>query len=48
MPLAQDEQAALAKVAKTDSWIARNPGKTLAIGAVLVVVIVLQLLSVIP
>jgi hypothetical protein len=44
----QTEQEALAKITKTDSWIARNPGYTLAIGAVLVVVIVLQLLHVIP
>ena len=48
MPLSTDEQAAAAKLAKTDNWIARNPGKTLAIGVALVVVIGLQLFHVIP
>jgi hypothetical protein len=44
----QTEQEALAKIAKTDSWIVRNPTKTLLIGVVLVIVIGLQLFHVIP
>lgn len=48
MPLSTDEQKVLGQVAKTDSWIARNPGKTLAIGVALVIVIGLQLFHVIP
>jgi hypothetical protein len=48
MGLQSDEQNALAKLAKTDSWIARNPGKTLLIGIALVVIIGLQLFKLIP
>lgn len=44
----QTEQEALAKIAKTDSWIVRNPTKTLLIGLALVVIIGLQLFHVIP